>query len=51
MRLFRNLNFESQYHWKIERLGSYKKALQFVADNYPNTEEGKSTNFEGPNSF
>jgi hypothetical protein len=37
---------------KLRGLGSYKKALQFVVDNYPNTEEGKSTrHFEGPNSF
>jgi hypothetical protein len=27
---------------KLRGLGSYKKALQFVADNYPNTEEGKA---------
>jgi hypothetical protein len=25
----------------LRGLGSYKKALQFVVDNYPNTEEGK----------
>jgi hypothetical protein len=35
----------------LRGLGSYKKALQFVAD-YPNTEEGKKAqDFEGPNPF
>jgi hypothetical protein len=47
--LFRNLNFESQYHWKIRGLGSYKMHYSLWRI-IPNTEEGKKArNFEGPN--
>jgi hypothetical protein len=50
MRLFRNLNFLKATIGKLRGLVSYKR--QFVVDNYPNTEEGKSTrHFEGPNSL
>jgi hypothetical protein len=45
-------NLTQANHWKIERLGSYKNALQFVVDNTQYRRGKKSTRyFEGPNPF